>query len=211
MSRSLDTYRRTFTPDLEVAPRDPVCAVDLVSPKGVPFTLVRESPSAPEAVTRDLAWLIWRGDACVGYVGGNLVSRYVDPFLRPSAPYTSRRQLKVGRAFAIWRTHIVDGTGQGTGAGVLARVPSRGLGIMTGAYLEIIRQLSCVGWSLRSNPRARSADARALWARIASAPGVEMVRSRAAAAPGREFAFMLAATLARRPAPVAAPTGAGAH
>jgi hypothetical protein len=46
--------------------------------------------------------------------------------------------------------------------------------------------------ALVSNPRARSANAKALWRRLRAVPSVEIVRRRK---PAYEYAFMLAASL----------------
>lgn len=192
---ALEYYSRNFTPDLEVRPREPVFAIGLVSTKGVPFVLVREAIGG-DHVSSTLAWLIWRENACVGYVGTTLGT--CDPFL-DGEPLGSRRALNVFRRVTIWRSLIVDGTGSGTGGDVLARVPSRGLGIMSTAYVEIVRQLSTHGWALRSNPKARTADANALWSRLRATPGIEVVRSRIENGEVREFAFMLVRTLAMIP------------
>lgn len=185
---ALSEYRRGVTPDLEVAPREPVFAVGLISPKEVPFVLVREAIGS-DHVGSMVAWLVWRGDACVGYVGATLGG--LNPFAG-GAPLASRKAFSPHRAVAIWRTHIVDGSGHGHGAHVLARVPSRRLGIMSSAYVEIIRQLSAHGWALRSTPKARSADAKALWGRLHATPAIVVLKRRAPAGEMREFAFMLA-------------------
>ena len=184
----LAMYRRDFTPDFEVAPREPVFAKSLVSPKGVPFVLVQEAIGHDD-ISRMLAWLIWRDRNCVGYVGTTL-SGPKKPF-EDGPPLASRRQLNVRRAVTIWRCHIADGSGRGTGAEMLARVPSRGLGIMTAAYAEIVRQLSEHGWALASKPENRSREAKWLWRNLRSVPGIEVVRSRSWDAKGREFAFIL--------------------
>jgi hypothetical protein len=157
-----------------------------VSAKGIPFVLVREAIGS-DHVGSMLAWLVWRDDACVGYVGATLPAE--NPFAG-GAPLAGRKALSLYRAVAIWRSHIVDGTGSGHGAHVLARVKSRGLGIMSAAYVEIVRQLSEHGWALRSTPKARSEDAKALWRRLRSTPDVEVLRRRAAG-DVREFAFMM--------------------
>lgn len=200
-ARPLATYRRDFTPELEAAPREPVDAVDLVSAKGIPFTLVREA-SGVDHVGRMLAWLVWREDACVGYIATSVqgLPPSADPFDRTAAaaPPRTRRDFSPWRVVAIWRSLIVDETGLGTGAGVLARVPSRGLGIMNAAYADIVRQLSERGWVLRSNPHARSPDAKRLWKRLAATPGVQVVRSRVRAGSPHDYAFMLADALAGR-------------
>lgn len=100
MSPALERYRRQFTPDLEVGPREPVHVVELVSAKNVSFTLVGEALGAPEA-GRDLAWLIWREDACVAFVGGNLAWRQRDPFRQPFAPLRHGERLHPQRAFVV--------------------------------------------------------------------------------------------------------------
>lgn len=196
---ALGQYRRDFTPDLEAGPREPVYAVGLVSPKGVPFVLVREAVGR-DHVGHMIAWFLWRDADCVGYLGASLPT---DPFTG-GAPLPSTRALDVKRSVDIWRSHIADGSGLGMGQ-TLARTPSRGLGLGSAAYVEIIRQLSLHGWALRSKPSARSADAKALWKRIREAPGVELVRRRPNGVM-LEFAVMLAGTPAlRAPGPVIAP------
>lgn len=183
--KPLRQYRREGRPDLEVEPREPVHAVGLVSPKGVPFVLVREQVGS-DSYGSMLAWLLWRGDACVGYVGTTFPAG--DPFA-DACHANSWAGLDVRRAVYIWRCHVVDGTGRGTGAQVLARIPSRGLGLAFTSYVEIITQLSAHGWALSSNPKARSADAKRLWERLRDSPEVEILRSKKRDGVVRDYAF----------------------
>lgn len=157
--------------------------------------LVREA-IGHDGFSRMLAWLIWRDRNCVGYVGTTLTGSR-NPF-EDGPPLASRRQLNVLRAVTIWRCHIADGSGRGTGADMLARMPSRGLGIMTAAYVDIVRQLSEHGWALASKPENRSRDAKLRWRNLRSVPGIEVMHSRSWGAKGREFAFMLEPNLGQR-------------
>jgi hypothetical protein len=173
ISLSLGAYWRAFKPDLEAGPREPVYAVGLVSPKGVPFVLVREAIGA-DHVGQMIACFLWRDSACVGFLGATLTG---DPF-GGGAPLRSRRGLDVKRTVAIWRSHITTGGG-GESKECLhdfARLPSRGLGLAFASYVEIVRQLSVHGWALRSKPSARNSYANALWHRLRATTGIEVVR-----------------------------------
>ena len=194
MPLPLPQYLRTTTPELEAAPRRPMVAVDLTSPVGVPFTLVREATAADGA----LAWLVWRERACVGVVAANVWNSGTvgDPFAptRPYAPYrTAAAFRRTPRAVGIWRTWLADGSRTCHAAEALDPVPSRGLGIMTSAYLEIIRQLSAHGFALGSYPNARSAAAARLWRRIATTPSLTLVSRRPPGGEPTVCAFMAAA------------------
>ncbi len=174
--RPLSAYRRAFRPDHEAAPRAPVAAVALTALGGAPFVLVREA-SAADAYGRMLAWFLWREDRCVGFVGANVADPRADPFAA-GAPLTTRKALRPERRVTVVRCYLADGTGAGMGEH-FAPLASRGLGLMTAAYVEIVRSLSEHGWALASNPAARTDAARRLWARLAAAPGIEVVRTRA--------------------------------
>lgn len=186
--RSLSAYRRTFRPDHEAAPRDPIAAVHLTAVGGEQFVLVREAPGE-DAFGRMFAWFLWREDACVGFIGTNVATRSGDPF-GPGVPLVSRKDLHPKRRVDVVRCYLTDGTGTGMGKH-FSPIPSRGLGLMTAAYLQVIRDLSTHGWALASNPRARiSEESRRLWARLAATPGIEIVQKRI---PRRhDFAFACA-------------------
>jgi hypothetical protein len=118
----------------------------------------------------------------------NLSGSILDPFA--GSLISSRRAMNPYQSFKIWRSVITDGRDRRFG-----ELPSRGLGIMTSTYIEIIRQVSCGGWALASNPKARSLQAKALWGRIRGVRDIEVVRSRSSNHPF-EFAFILAGRLA---------------
>lgn len=189
----LEQYWRDFTPDLEAAPREPVYAVGLVSPKGVPFVLVREELGT-DRVGHMIAWFLWRGRACVGFLGASLLD---NPFVG-GQPIGSADALNVRHSVDIWRSHVADGRGVGQIAEQFSRMASRGLGLGYATYLEIIRQLSHHGWALRSYPTLRSPEAKAVWDRLGRAPGVNLVRP-AHNWDMREFAIMFAGSPALRP------------
>lgn len=191
VSGSLASYYRAFKPDHEAAPRPPVAAVALTAAGGVPFVLVREE-AARDAFGQMLAWFLWRGNACVGFLSGNIAPGLGSPFVSGRA-YAARAEFRLGRQVNVVRCYVTDGAGKGMGEG-FAPIASRGLGLMTAAYLQIIRELSGCGWALASNPAARISEAsRRLWQRIAATPGVEVVEKRRPVR--RDYAFMLADAL----------------
>lgn len=186
---ALRRYARTYSPDHEVSPRAPVAAVDLVSPTGVHFTLVREAlepiGDGPTGI-RALAWCLWTEAGWVGYLGSNVqTNSTANDELRPFRAIPSRRS---PRAFNRWSTveayrcWLTDGTHP-----EFASVMARGHGLMYTAYVQIIRELSMIGWTLSSGYTARNAQSRALWERIRGTPGIEVVRS---VAQRREFGFV---------------------
>ena len=203
----LAEYARDFTPDLEAAPRTPVFAVNLMSHTGVPFTLVREAVEKT-GLRRGLAWFVWRGRDCVGYVGTNLTTGVWRPFTPGFGPAITRRHVVKCRTAKIYRSFIADGTGIGTGARTLALVASRGMGIMWRAYAEIVRELSESGWALSATHNAQSPEALALWRRLEQTPGLTIIRSRRGTHAGLQFGAILRDHLAAfTPAPNVARSG----
>jgi hypothetical protein len=168
----LTRYRRTERPDLEAVPAPPESAATLLTASGLRFVLVREAVRVVDGV-RTCCWFTWRDDVCVGFL-----STYLDRAIRlpygtpPRAPVGKRRVLT--RGFMIWQARVTNGYAVG-----LAEVPSQRQGIMTAAYLHIIKELSSFGCALASNPKARNRGAKALWRCLETHPSVQIVKSRA--------------------------------
>jgi hypothetical protein len=191
MSTDLDRYWRTFKPDHEAAPRQPVAAVKLNSPTGVAFTLVREAigkdPHGDSLGIAALAWCLWTEAGWIGYIGSNIhVTGIVDGSLKTFGPIRSRRALTATsryRTVEAYRCWLTDGKSPD-----YARVNARGNGLMYASYVHVIRELSRIGWTLSSGYAARNQDSRAMWRRVRATTGIEVVRSRSKR---REFAFII--------------------
>jgi hypothetical protein len=186
----LDRYWRTVKPDHEVAPRQPVSAIELISPAGTPFTLVREEIELPDPNSgrraAALAWCLWIDAGWIGYIGSNVPLDAHGRVLEPRGRITARRSLAATNRYQsveAYRCWLTDGRRE-----EFAPVNARGQGLMYAAYACIIRDLSEMGWTLSSPYRARNKVSRAMWDRLRAIPDIEIVRSRVLR---REFAFFL--------------------
>lgn len=175
-----DRYRRTEKLNPETEPRKPVLITSLEA--SVPFVLVREATDC-DWVSGKVGWFIWREDQLVGYVPALYSKQWHDhvfdgtyPPLRKCGDFFQPRHVSVS-----WSPRLDP--------------ESRGLGIMTVTYVEIIRQLSSNGFAFASTVRNRNEKSRPVWRRLKAIKHIQIARrqfSRGSDAPFYiDYAFML--------------------